>query len=152
LEITVDYVVGPDRTHIPLRGNQTGNGGKKNEIVGMVCLTLFVSILGVFINGRDANLHRGLVHTMYVVKDTELTPYMALVNANKAAPTLPSAQTLYTMNDGTQVVGVQSAFDGSTYAVTTATGTRLIKVSDVKGVYQITAPAVAAGPTTTLQN
>ncbi len=167
LQISADYLLGPDRTHIPLRGNQIGNGGK-NEAVGMVAMTLFVSVLGVFINGRDVNLHKGLEIPMYVNEDTPVTPYMALLSnspnaslgmiATSAAPMQPAAlpapapapappgRRLYTMNDGSMVVGTQGAFDGTTYAVVTDAGMKLVKASDVKHVDDLAASAPSSTP------
>ena len=169
LQISADYFLAPDRTHVPLRGNQIGNGGK-NEAVGMVAMTLFVSVLGVFINGRDVNLHKGLEIPMYVNEDTAVTPYMALLNnspnaslgiiANTAAPVQPVAMTaaapapvpatpgrrLYTMNDGSMVVGTQGAFDGATYAVVTDAGMKLVKASDVKRIDDLAASAPSSAP------
>jgi hypothetical protein len=135
LEISADYILAPDRTHIPLRGDQIGNGGK-NEVVGMVAMTLLVSVLGVFINGRDVNLHKGQEIPMYVDSDTVTTPYMSLVGAGEGVKSL-SSKTLYTLNDGTQIVGVQNAFDGTTYAITTDNGVKLIKATEVKSIFQI---------------
>jgi hypothetical protein len=141
LRISADYLLDPDRTKIPLRGNQIGGGGK-GEVAGMVALTLLVTVFGVFVNGRDVNLHKGQEIPMYVDQDTFVTPYMTIVaNAGQGgAPT----RTLYIMNDGTQVVGVQNAFDGTTYSVTTDSGMRLIKATDVKDTYQVTGTSSAA--------
>ena len=73
LEISADFLVAPDGTHIPLRGDKIGGSGP-NQVVGMVAVTVLVSVLGVFINGRNVELHPGQVIPMYVNKDTAVAP------------------------------------------------------------------------------
>jgi hypothetical protein len=143
LRLSCDYILDPDRTQIPLRGTQIGNGGK-SEVGGMVAMVFFVSIIGgIFINGRDVNLHKGMEVKMFCNADTDVTPYITiLANAGLAPAALATVlmQTLYILNDGTQIIGTQNADDGTNYAVTTTTGIKLIPVASVKSTFQVVAP------------
>ena len=77
-----------------------------------------VQVLG---NGREAQVGRGEEYEAKVAADT---PF---------GFTLTGPQ-LFTLKDGTKIKGAQSAFDGQTYTVQTPTGSRSLRVVDVKTI------------------
>lgn len=72
LEFSCDSVKAVDDTKIPLRGTEIksgkGNGG------AAIATALVVSVLGVFINGRDVKVEKGTEFTVYVNEDTLIDP------------------------------------------------------------------------------
>ena len=72
LEFTVDFVTAADGTTVPLRSNQQ-MGGKDNK--GTVIATaLLLTVLTVFISGKDVDLPAGTEVMAYVDHDTPVQP------------------------------------------------------------------------------
>ncbi|MCE5198098.1 CsgG/HfaB family protein [bacterium] len=97
LEFSCDYTKAVDGTKIPLRGSEVrsgkGNGG------AMLATAALLTVVGVFINGRDVTINKGTELTAYVDQDTMIDP------ANNAAvltATTPAANT-YTISLSTKV-------------------------------------------------
>lgn len=68
LEFTVDTVGAVDGTAVPLRAQQEVAGkGNKNEVI---ISTLLLSVLAVFVHGRDVEVRAGTEITAYVDHDT----------------------------------------------------------------------------------
>lgn len=82
----------------------------------------------VFGDGADVRADRGQQFEATVGADTPLGPAPLA-----AAP----SQQLFTLKDKTQIVGVLAGFDGQSYTLTTPTGRRSIKSSEVQAIQAI---------------
>jgi len=70
LEFTVDSVDAVDGTRVPLRAQQEAAGkGNKNEVI---VSTLLLSVLAVFVHGRDVEIPEGTEITAYVDHETAI--------------------------------------------------------------------------------
>lgn len=79
-----------------------------------------VDPLQVLGNGEDAHANRGEEYEAKVAADTPLGA-------------MPSTDPqVFTLKDGTQIKGTQTAFDGQTYTVQTAAGSRFLRAADVQ--------------------
>lgn len=78
-----------------------------------------VDPLQLFGNGEDAHVDRGEEYEAKVAADTPLG----------SVPT--GEPQVFTLKDGTKLKGTQTAFDGQTYTVQTATGSRFLRAADV---------------------
>ncbi len=70
IEFNIESVQGAGETLIPLRASQDATGASNGGAVVMT--TLFLSVLGVFINGRDAVIPEGTMITAFVDHDTPI--------------------------------------------------------------------------------
>ncbi len=77
-----------------------------------------VQVLG---NGQDAQVSRGEEYEAKVAADT---PFGLTITGPQ----------LFTLKDGTKIKGIQCVFDGQTYTVQTATGSRILRAADVESV------------------
>ncbi len=104
----------------------------------MIATALFLSVLGVFVNGRDISVPNGKVFPMYVDKPT-IIPAPAVADAAPAAAAATPSNSLFTLNNGDQIAGSISSFDGTVYQIATDDGVKFIKASDSKAVYALAA-------------
>lgn len=65
LKFSIDYILAPDKTHIPLRADAQLVRGRDNRGAAIATAVLF-SVLGVFINGHDVTVSKGQDFAMYV--------------------------------------------------------------------------------------
>jgi hypothetical protein len=138
LEFTCDYIQIGDGKHLPLRSDPMGGSGHGNS-GAVIATALFLSVLGVFVNGRDITVPKGKVFPMYVDKPTIIpAPFVAGAAPNPAAADGP-AKSLFTLKNGDQVVGSISSFDGTVYQINTDAGMKTIQASNVKSVYTLAA-------------
>lgn len=73
LEFTCAYAKAVDGTKVSVRSSEMKKSGKGNS--GTVIATaLFLSVLGVFINGRDVKVDKGQEFTVYVDNDVAIDP------------------------------------------------------------------------------
>ena len=142
LKFSIDYIVGPNKSHIFLRSNAQLVRGGDNRGAAIATAVLF-SVLGAFINGKDVTVPKGQDFLMYVD------------NANAAPPTLPDSvpvesiappaeahapataaapQSLFTFANGAQTVGTLLGFDGSVYTVSTPKGMRQFKKAAIVSI------------------
>jgi len=131
IEFTCDYILTKDGVHVPLRASKIGGGGKNNT-GAVVATVIFLSVLGVFINGRDVTIHKGQQFDMFVNQSTVIG---APNDASAAKTTV--GQSLFALADGTTVQGSITSFDGTTYTIQTANGPTTIKAADVKSVFAL---------------
>lgn len=89
LDFSCDYVRAVDGTKIMLRGTQN-NSGKGNGGATIATVAL-VSVLGVFINGRDVCVKKGTEFTVYVNEDTTVDPSKSTVATPGTAAAAPTA-------------------------------------------------------------
>lgn len=129
LEFTCDYVFLNNSQHVALRSDPMGKSGHGN-VGAVVATALFLSVLGVFINGRDVLIKRGTDFPMYVDAPT-IIPKPVDASAGS------SSVSLFTLKDGEQFTGQISSFDGTTYIVTTGAGPRQVAGADVKSIYAV---------------
>jgi len=147
LDFTCEYVVAPDKTHVPLRAQPMGGSGRNNTSA-MVATALLLAPIAILMNGRDVTIHKGQEFTMYVDKDTALHPFLPLTSA--VAPASAPGKSLFLLQNGTQVTGSIVSFDGTTYTVATDQGTQTLKAAEVKSVYALAASPGAPAATATL--
>lgn len=137
LEFTCEYVVAPDGTRIPLRsGPVQGKGHGRPG--GVVAAVVFPPLL--LLNGRDVTVHQGREVTAYVNVDTlvgDLT-----VAQDRPVPA-PAGQTLFSLADGSELVGSLVSFDGTAYTVRTPTGSRSLAAADVRAMRMLSADTPA---------
>ena len=141
LEFTCDYLLTKDGIHVPLRSSQLGHGGRDNTGT-VVATALFLSVLGVFINGRDVVVPKGQQFSMYVDQSTAIAApidasHMATIAPATATPAATPGKSLFTLTNGDQVVGSIASFDGATYQLTTDKGPKSVKSSEVKSIYAL---------------
>lgn len=148
LEFTCDYVRALDGTHISLRSEKTTASGRSNSGANVAAVLLFAPGY-LLINGRDTTVDKGKEITAFVDQETLLTdphdrpaqPQFAPV----AGPTSPlssqaiSTQTLFTLKDGTQIVGSLVSFDGVSYLVATPSGSQIVSAANVASMHALTA-------------
>lgn len=143
LDFTCDYVVAPDKTHVPLRAQPMGGSGRNNT-GAMVATAILLAPIAILMNGRDVTIHKGQEFTMYVDKDTPVQPFLPPSSVPVAAA---PGKSLFLLQNGSQVTGSLVSFDGATYTITTDQGTQTLKAADVKSVYALAAaPAILAAP------
>lgn len=139
LKFSIDYILAPDKTRIPLRADAQIIRGRDNRTASIATAILLAPV-AIFINGKDVSANKGQDFVMYVNTDTlSQSPLTApspsaTLSTGVAAPT---AQSLFLLTDGTQVQGTLTSFDGSQYIVATNQGARTLKVVDVKSVYAL---------------
>ena len=149
LKFSIDYILAPDKTHIPLRADAQIVRGRDNRTASIATAILLAPV-AIFINGKDVSVNKGQDFVMYVNADTITQSPLVMpspaVPAAETSAAVPTAQSLFLMTDGTQVQGTLTSFDGTQYVVATSQGTRILKASDIKSVYALaptpnTAPA-----------
>jgi hypothetical protein len=147
LEFTCEYVLAPDGTKVPLRAAPTKEKGRNNTGAS-VAIAVLAAPIALLMNGRDVTVHKGQEYTAYVDEDTDLpdpkglaaepppAPQPATASAPEAGPPppAPAGQTLFTLNDGLQLAGTIQSFDGTTYVVATANGSRSLSATSVKSM------------------
>lgn len=161
LKFTVDYILAPDKTHIPLRSDPQLVRGRDNRTAA-VATAILLAPIAIFINGHDVSVKKGELFTMYVNAPNQAqSPNAAPAPAPQAAPaphTLPAvvpastvaapSQSVFVFANGAQAVGTLLSFDGSSYTVSTTKGMRQFKKAAIKSIHTIapTPIAVAAHP------
>ena len=147
LKFSIDYVLAPDKTHIPLRADAQIARGKDNRTASIATAILLAPV-AIFINGKDVSVNKGQDFVMYVNTDTVTqSPLIAFTPALAAdvPAAAPTSQSLFLLTNGTQVQGTLLSFDGSQYSVATSQGIRTLKATDIKSVYALAPiPAPAA--------
>jgi len=140
LEFSCDYVQIGDGKHLPLRSDPLGGSGHGNA-GAVIATALFLSVFGVFVNGRDITVHKGQTFPMYVDKPTIIpAPVVAGAAPVAAAPiSAGPSKSLFTMKNGDQITGSISSFDGKTYEINTDNGSKTIASDDVKSIYALAA-------------
>ena len=151
LKFTIDYVLAPDKTHIPLRSDPQIVRGRDNRTTAIATAILFAPI-AMFINGHDVSVKKGEQFTMYVNALTLApSPYAAPAPALQAAPlpvVVPASavaapvQSVFVFANGAQAIGTLISFDGFSYTVSTAKGMRKFKTAAIKAVYPMAATVV----------
>ena len=159
LKFTIDYILAPDKTHIPLRSDPQLVRGKDNRTTAIATAILFAPV-AMFINGHDVSVKKGEQFIMYVnaptvaqspsaipapTPDALAAPPAASASFAPAAvlPAAP-AQSLFTFANGAQAVGTLISFDGSTYTVSTTRGMRQFKKAAITSIHTLAAAPVAA--------
>ena len=146
LKFTIDYILTPDKTHIPLRADAQIVRGRDNRTASIATAILFAPI-AIFINGKDVSADKGQDFVMYVDSTTATQSTASTAPGVVPGPvTILAAQSLFVLTDGTQVQGSLSSFDGAEYTVSTPGGLRTLKISAVKSVYVLTPAPAAAAP------
>ena len=158
LKFTIDYILAPDKTHIPLRSDPQLVRGRDNRTTAIATAILLAPI-AMFINGQDVSVKKGEPFTMYVnaatvaqspnaapAPTTHATPPTVAPASFAPASMAPAApaQSLFTFANGAQAVGTLISFDGSLYTVSTTKGMRQFKKAAIKAVYPVTAMPIAA--------
>jgi hypothetical protein len=160
LKFTIDYILAPDKTHIPLRADPQILHGQDNRTTAIATAILLAPI-AIFVNGRDVSVKKGEEFTMYVNAPTVAQSPYAPAPAAPAAPATPPvvapasfapaaltpatpAQSVFVFANGARAVGTLISFDGSLYTVSTTKGMRKFKTAAIKAVYPVTATPVAA--------
>ncbi len=148
LEFTCDYVRVLDGTHVPLRSEKTTASGRSNSGANVAAVLLFAPGY-LLINGRDITVDKGKELTAFVDQETLLTdphdrPAGAAFSSIAVPPVSPSsqslpAQTLFTLKDGSQIVGSLVSFDGTSYLVATPSGSQTISAANVASMHALTA-------------
>jgi len=101
LEFTVDSVEAVDGTTAPLRAQQEAGGkGNKNEVI---VSTLLLSVLAVFVHGRDVEIPEGTEITAYVDHDTVI-----------AKPQAPAAEGVI-RGEPLEAASIREPSDGSVF-------------------------------------
>lgn len=101
LEFTVDSVQAVDGTTVPLRAQQEAAGkGNKNEVI---VSTLLLSVLAVFVHGRDVDIPEGTEITAYVDHDTAI-----------ASPQAPTSEGVI-RGEPLESVSISEPADGSAF-------------------------------------
>lgn len=139
LDFTCEYVRMPDGTHISLRSNPLGSHGKDNATASVATAVLLAPV-AIFINGKDVTVKKGTEFKVYVDKTT--TAAATSATAPAAAPAAaPVAQTpgksLFTLKDGTQIVGVNVGLDNGVYTIATDAGEKKIPAAKVKSIFAL---------------
>ena len=135
LKFSIDYILAPDKTHIPLRADPQLVRGRDNRTTAIATAILLAPV-AIFINGKDVSANKGQDFVMYVDADTLIQSPMAAASTDTPA-LVTTAQSLFLLTDGTQVQGTLTSFDGSIYTVATSQGTHTLKAADVKSVYAL---------------
>lgn len=86
LRFTCDYILAPDGTHIPLRSDPIIERGKDNR-GATAAVTILLSPLGLFVNGKDITVKKDTQFTMYVDKNTPVVPFAAPPTPQTSAAT-----------------------------------------------------------------
>ncbi len=164
MQFTCDYALLSSGKRVYLRRDRLSQVGRSNQN-GAIALTLLAGQAGLLLSGRDAKFDAGTPFMLYVDQDTALTPGTAPMSAAatalpdtpnaviSAAPAIP--MTLFTMADGSQIVGRLVSFDGTKYAVTTTVGNVSFGAEAVKSMNVLAStpiavvPAAASAPTAT---
>ena len=143
LGFTCDYVLAPDGTHIPLRSDPLGGRGKNNQTAA-IATTLFLTVFGAFVNGKDVTVPKDKEFPMYIAATTTVTSPGAATTPVVLTPASVPAKSLFLMKNGKEIIGVLVSFDGAAYTVSTDQGTKTISAKDVKTVYPLAAAPAAA--------
>ncbi len=110
LKFTIDYILAPNNTHIPLRADAQIVRGRDNRTASIATAILLAPV-AIFINGKDVSANKGQDFVMYVDASTatqSIATQMPLT-VPAAAPT--AAQSLFVLADGTQVQGTLTSFE-----------------------------------------
>ena len=148
LQFTCDYATAINGKRVYLRSDKLRQVGRSNE-TGSVALAVLTGESGLLLNGRDAKFDAGTPFTLFVDQDAALPPAPSPVAAPLASPSpaAPMPQTLFTMADGSQVVGRLVSFDGTNYQVATTTGNVSLAAGTVRSMNVLTPSPVTASPT-----
>lgn len=139
LDFTCEYVRMPDGTHIPLRSNPLGTRGKDNAAASVATAVLLAPV-AIFINGKDVTIKKGTEFKVYVDKTTAAAATSATAPAAvppaASAPQVPG-KSLFTLKDGTQIIGVNIGLDNGIYTVGTDAGEKKIPAAKVKSIFAL---------------
>ena len=144
LKFTIDYILAPDKTHIPLRSDPQIVRGRDNRTTAIATAILLAPI-AVFINGHDVSVKKGELFTMYVNAPTlAQSPAAPAPPATPVPPALPAVvpvsavpaptQSVFLFANGARAVGTLLSFDGSSYTVSTAKGMRQFKKAAIVSI------------------
>ena len=154
IQFTCDYVTTVEGKRAYLRRDKISQVGRSNQN-GAIALAVVAGEVGLLLSGRDARFDAGTPFTLYVDQDASLTPVTTPASVTAmpptsaaplgAAPVVP--MTLFTLADGSQIVGRLVSFDGMNYVVATATGNVTLAAGSVKSMNVLpSAPAVVSPP------
>lgn len=137
LLFTCEYTKGIDGTRIPLRSSELGSKGQNNTGV-VVATALLVNVLGVFVNGRDAQVKKGTEFVVYVDQDTKINPddtapAIVAVNHDDVTP-LPETKSDITLTDGSVIKGVVISLQNGVYTVSVNGNEQSIPSDKVKSI------------------
>lgn len=158
LKFTIDYILVPDQTHIPLRADPQLVRGQDNR-GSAIATAVLLNVFGVFVNGRDVSVKKGQEFTMYVdapghapspLAPPVLVPPvlgarppapMAALPRTAAAPAIPAGapQSLFVFANGGLAVGTVVSYDGSVYTLSTTKGMRQFKTAAIKSITPLSA-------------
>ncbi len=145
IQFTCDYVTTVAGKRVYLRRDKISQVGRSNQN-GAVALAVVVGQAGLLLSGRDAKFDAGTPFTLYVDQDATLAqvpvptpavithPSLAVIPAPAVSPAPAVPMTVFTLADGTQVVGRLVSFDGTNYVVSAATGNVSLGASTVKSM------------------
>lgn len=108
LEFTIESVEAVDGTRVPLRARQEAAG--KDQTGTMAAVTLLVSVLGVFIKGKNVTIKQGTLIDAYVDKTVEIEVGGATTTHNASPSSQPASQgrglpCTLTLTNGDKVTG-----------------------------------------------
>lgn len=149
LKYTIDYILMPDKTRVPLRSSPQLLRGSDNRTAS-IATAILLTPLSLFINGRDVSANKGQQYTMYVAAPaTPALPPAAPppVRAASVAVPMPVAappQSQFTFLNGSQATGNLISFDGSVYTVSTPKGMRRFRAAGIKSIQALGSVAATA--------
>lgn len=157
LDFTCEYTKAVDGTRVPLRSTELGGKGRNNT-GAMVATALFVSVLGVFVHGRDVNVKKGTEFTVFVDKDTLVDLSNAGVpgagvsaSAGSSGSGLVGSKCVFALKNGSLVVGTVKSLENGSYAVATDDKVVQIAIDSIKSIDTASSPASGADKITTFE-
>ena len=137
LLFTCEYTKAVDGSKIPLRSSELGGKGHNNT-GAVVATAVLVSVLGVFVNGRDMQVKKGTEFVVYVDEDTEINAekvglVVAAVPSNEVQPQ-PETKSSITLTDGTVITGVVISLQNGVYTVSVNGIEQSIAADKVKSI------------------
>ena len=150
IQFTCDYVTTVAGKRVYLRRDKISQVGHSNQN-GAVALAVVTGQAGLLLSGRDAKFDAGTPFTLYVDQDATLAqvtvstpavpspavitpPSLAVIPSPAVSATPAVPMTVFTLADGTQVVGRLVSFDGTNYVVAAVAGNVSLGASTVKSM------------------
>lgn len=155
LEFTCEYTKAVDGTKVTLRSTELGGKGRNNT-GAMVATVMLVSVLGVFVNGRDVNVKKGTEFTVFVDQDTKVdlsnsTVPGAAVSTETSSSGLVGSKCVFALKNGSLVVGTVKSLENGNYSVATADKVVQISIDNIKSIDVASAASSGSDKTTTFE-
>lgn len=139
LEFTCSYTTAVDGSRVQFRGTEASKGKSNTDV--MAAAVVFVNVLGILVQGRDAEVPKGTEFTVFVDKEMMIDPDAGCAVAGPVSETPPVQQPAASrslsnivLTDGSKITCVVKAFANDIYTVEVAGSDIQIRADKIQSI------------------